>query len=45
MCVGDGNSFGKPMIRGGHGFDVYVRRSLVDIFKKVPTVSIDVKVI
>ncbi|CAM9004161.1 unnamed protein product [Rhodiola kirilowii] len=44
MCVRDGSFDGKPMIRGGYGLDVYFRRSLRDVFKKVPTISLDVKV-
>lgn len=45
MSVGDGNFVGKPMIREGDGLDVFVRRSLRDVFKKVPTFSLEVKVI
>lgn len=45
MSVGDGSFVGKPMIRGGDGLDVFVRRSLRDVFKKVPTFSLEVKVI
>uniref|UniRef100_A0A7N0UXF0 PH domain-containing protein n=1 Tax=Kalanchoe fedtschenkoi TaxID=63787 RepID=A0A7N0UXF0_KALFE len=44
MSVGDGSFVGKPMIRGGDGLDIYVRRSLRDVFKKVPTFSLEVKV-
>ncbi|PRQ39555.1 putative vacuolar protein sorting-associated protein [Rosa chinensis] len=44
MSVGIDGRMGKSMIREGKGFDVYVRRSLRDIFKKVPTFSLEVKV-
>ena len=45
MSVGIDGIVGKPMIREGQGFDVYVRRSLRDVFRKVPTFSLEVKVI
>lgn len=45
MSVGIDGCIGKPMIREGQGFDVYVRRSLRDVFRKVPTFSLEVKVI
>ncbi|KAG2726780.1 hypothetical protein I3760_01G128300 [Carya illinoinensis] len=44
MSVGINGSIGKPMIREGQGFDVNVRRSLRDVFRKVPTFSLEVKV-
>lgn len=44
MSVGIEGRMGRSMIREGKGFDVYVRRSLRDIFKKVPTFSLEVKV-
>ncbi|KAL8152479.1 LOW QUALITY PROTEIN: hypothetical protein V2J09_010239 [Rumex salicifolius] len=43
MAVGIDGVLGKPMIREGHGFVIYVRRSLRDIFRKVPTLSIEVQ--
>jgi vacuolar protein sorting-associated protein 13A/C len=45
MSVGIDGCMGKPMIREGQGFDVYVRRSLRDVFRKVPTFCVEVKVI
>ncbi|KAM1609645.1 hypothetical protein ACFXTN_020154 [Malus domestica] len=44
MSVGIDGCLGKSMIREGKGLDVYVRRSLRDVFKKVPTFSLEVKV-
>ncbi|KAF6156507.1 hypothetical protein GIB67_011308 [Kingdonia uniflora] len=44
MAVGVNGLLGKPMIREGQGLHIYVRRSLRDIFRKVPTFSVDVKV-
>ncbi|XP_065863891.1 uncharacterized protein [Euphorbia lathyris] len=44
MSVGVDGSLGKPMIREGKGLDIYVRRSLRDVFRKVPTFSLEVKV-
>ncbi|XP_010500318.2 PREDICTED: uncharacterized protein LOC104777719 [Camelina sativa] len=44
MSVGINGSIGKPMIREGQGLDIFVRRSLRDVFKKVPTVSVEVKI-
>jgi vacuolar protein sorting-associated protein 13A/C len=32
------------MIQEGQGLDIYVRRSLRDVFRKVPTFSLEVKV-
>ncbi|RXH80093.1 hypothetical protein DVH24_041240 [Malus domestica] len=44
MSVGIDGCLGKSMIREGKGLDVYVRRSLRDVFKKVPTFALEVKV-
>ncbi|CAN8243432.1 unnamed protein product, partial [Cochlearia groenlandica] len=44
MSVGINGSISKPMIREGQGLDIYVRRSLRDVFKKVPTFSVEVKI-
>lgn len=44
MAVGINGSLGKPMIREGQGIHVCVRRSLRDVFRKVPTFSLEVKV-
>lgn len=45
MSVGINGSIGKPMIREGQGLDIFVRRSLRDVFKKVPTLSVEIKVL
>ncbi|GAB4828173.1 hypothetical protein Ancab_035090 [Ancistrocladus abbreviatus] len=44
MAVGIDGCLGKPMIREGDGFVIYVRRSLRDVFRKVPTFSLEVQV-
>ncbi|XP_062108869.1 uncharacterized protein LOC133819601 isoform X1 [Humulus lupulus] len=44
MFVGINGCIGKPMIREAKGLDIYVRRSLRDVFKKVPAFSLEVKV-
>ncbi|XP_057475541.1 uncharacterized protein LOC130763619 isoform X1 [Actinidia eriantha] len=44
MAVGINGCIGKPMIRDGREIHVYVRRSLRDVFRKVPTFSLEVKV-
>lgn len=44
MSVGIDGCLGKPMIREGQGLDIFVRRSLRDVFRKVPTISLEVKV-
>ncbi|CAN4121397.1 unnamed protein product [Withania somnifera] len=44
MAVGINGSIGKPMIREGRDIHVYVRRSLRDVFRKVPTFVLEVKV-
>lgn len=43
MSVGIDGCLGKPMIREGQGLDIFVRRSLRDVFRKVPTFSLEVK--
>lgn len=45
MSVGIDGCLGKPMIREEQGLDVYVRHGLRDVFRKVPTFSLEVKVI
>ncbi|KAK7264763.1 hypothetical protein RJT34_32373 [Clitoria ternatea] len=44
MSVGINGCLGKPMICEGQGLDIFVRRSLRDVFRKVPTFSLEVKV-
>lgn len=44
MSVGIDGCIGKPMIREVQGFELYVRRSLRDVFRKVPTFALEVKV-
>ncbi|KAH7682946.1 Vacuolar protein sorting-associated protein 13 [Dioscorea alata] len=44
MAVGVDGIIGKPMIHDGRGLHIYVRRSLRDVFRKVPTLSIDIQV-
>ncbi|KAK9670363.1 hypothetical protein RND81_13G196500 [Saponaria officinalis] len=44
LAVGIEGCLGRPMIREGQGFVVCVRRSLRDVFRKVPTLSIEVQV-
>ncbi|GKV06822.1 hypothetical protein SLEP1_g18658 [Rubroshorea leprosula] len=44
MSIGINGTLGTPMIHEARGLDVYVRRSLRDVFKKVPTLSLDIKV-
>ncbi|XP_073302377.1 uncharacterized protein [Primulina huaijiensis] len=44
MAVGINGCIGKPMIREGREVHVCVRRSLRDVFRKVPTFSVEVKV-
>ncbi|KAJ8532740.1 hypothetical protein K7X08_015629 [Anisodus acutangulus] len=44
MAVGINGCIGKPMIREGRDIHVYVRRSLRDVFRKVPTFVLEVKV-
>lgn len=45
MAVGVNGTLGKCMIREGHGINVGVRRSLRDVFRKVPMLSMKVQVI
>ncbi|XP_050216889.1 uncharacterized protein LOC126667840 isoform X2 [Mercurialis annua] len=44
MSVGVDGCLGKTMIRKGKGLDISIRRSLRDVFRKVPTFSLEVKV-
>ncbi|GMH18990.1 hypothetical protein Nepgr_020831 [Nepenthes gracilis] len=44
MAVGIDGCLGKPMIHEGHGLVVHVQRSLRDVFRKVPTFSLEVQV-
>ncbi|XP_020520361.1 uncharacterized protein LOC18430003 [Amborella trichopoda] len=44
MAVGIDGVLGKPMIRQGQGLQIQVRRSLRDVFRKVPMMSVEVKV-
>ena len=44
MAVGVNGALGKCMIRDGHGINVEVRRSLRDIFRKVPILCMKVQV-
>nr|GLL48492.1 uncharacterized protein LOC109169879 [Ipomoea trifida] len=44
MAVGINGCIGKPMIREGRDIHVYVRRSLRDVFRKVPTFALEVKI-
>ncbi|XP_010679516.3 uncharacterized protein LOC104894866 isoform X2 [Beta vulgaris subsp. vulgaris] len=44
LSVGIDGCLGRPMMREGHGLVICVRRSLRDVFKKVPTHSIEVQV-
>ncbi|XP_021714350.1 uncharacterized protein LOC110682332 isoform X2 [Chenopodium quinoa] len=44
LSVGIDGSLGRPMMREGHGLVICVRRSLRDVFRKVPTHSIEVQV-
>lgn len=45
MAVGVNGTLGKCMIRDGHGINIEVRRSLRDVFKKVPILSMKFQVI
>ncbi|KAI4370200.1 hypothetical protein MLD38_018571 [Melastoma candidum] len=42
MAVGINGVMGKAMIREGQGIGVHVRRSLRDVFRKIPTFSLEV---
>ncbi|PKU86461.1 hypothetical protein MA16_Dca017022 [Dendrobium catenatum] len=44
LSVGVNGLLGKPMIREGQALHIQVRRSLRDVFRKVPTLSIEVQV-
>ncbi|XP_031479692.1 uncharacterized protein LOC116250249 isoform X3 [Nymphaea colorata] len=44
MAVGIEGTLGRPMVKEGQGLHIHVRRSLRDVFRKVPTLSIDFKV-
>ncbi|CAN1281796.1 Intermembrane lipid transfer protein vps13A [Linum perenne] len=44
MSVGIDGCLGKPIVRDGQGLDIYVRRSLRDVFRKVPTFALEVRV-
>ncbi|XP_062219043.1 uncharacterized protein LOC133918926 [Phragmites australis] len=44
MAVGVNGTLGKCMIREGHGINVEVRRSLRDVFRKVPILSMKVQI-
>ncbi|KAK1380403.1 Calcium-dependent lipid-binding family protein [Heracleum sosnowskyi] len=44
MAVGIDGCPGKPLIREGQGIHINVRRSLRDVFRKVPTLSLEIKV-
>ncbi|KAJ9559357.1 hypothetical protein OSB04_013971 [Centaurea solstitialis] len=43
MAVGLNGCLGKPMIRQGREIHIFVRRSLRDIFRKVPNFALEVK--
>lgn len=45
MAVGVDGTMGRPMICEGQGFQILVRRTLRDIFRRVPTITLEVKVI
>ncbi|XP_076932508.1 uncharacterized protein LOC143598077 [Bidens hawaiensis] len=44
MAVGVNGVLGKPMIREGREIHIFVRRSLRDIFRKVPNYALEVKI-
>ncbi|CAA6659805.1 unnamed protein product [Spirodela intermedia] len=44
MAVGINGLLGMPMIREEEGFNIHIRRSLRDVFRRVPTVYVDVRV-
>nr|XP_043635621.1 uncharacterized protein LOC122606820 [Erigeron canadensis] len=44
MAVGANGLPGKPMIREGREIHIFVRRSLRDIFRKVPNFALEVKI-
>lgn len=45
VTVGINGCVGKPMIREGREVKLHVRRSLRDVFRKVPTLFLEIKVI
>lgn len=45
MAVGVNGEVGSPMIREGQEIDFFVRRTLRDVFRKVPTFSAEMKVL
>ncbi|XP_077211040.1 calcium-dependent lipid-binding family protein isoform X2 [Tasmannia lanceolata] len=44
MAVGVNGLIGNPMIREAQGLHIEVRRSLRDLFRKVPTIAVEVQV-
>ncbi|XP_078179744.1 uncharacterized protein LOC144573852 isoform X2 [Carex rostrata] len=44
MAIGVDGTLGKPMVREGQRMLIEVRRSLRDVFRKVPTMTIEVQV-
>ncbi|KAI3834068.1 hypothetical protein MKX03_035864 [Papaver bracteatum] len=44
MAIGVNGFVGKPMIREGQSLHIYVRRSLRDVFRKVPTLAVEIKI-
>lgn len=44
MAVGVDGTVGKPMVQEGQRMLIEVRRSLRDVFRKVPTMTIEVQV-
>ncbi|KAD5802908.1 hypothetical protein E3N88_14268 [Mikania micrantha] len=44
MAVGVNGVLGKPMIREGREIHIFVRRSLRDIFRKVPNFALEMKI-
>ncbi|CAN6447305.1 unnamed protein product [Victoria cruziana] len=44
VAVGIDGILGRPMVKEGQGLHIHVRRSLRDVFRKVPTLSLDFKV-
>ena len=45
MAVGVNGILGKSMIREGHGINIEVRRSLRDVFNRVPMLCMKFQVI
>lgn len=44
MGIGVDGRMGKPLIREGQGIHIQVRRSLRDVFRKVPTICMEIQV-